>query len=74
MSGDPWKDFSNSQALTYWDCAYFAVVTMSTVGYGDVLCITTFGRLFIVIFIFGALVSTLTCFIIALIVSDYFYS
>jgi len=31
---------------------------MSTVGYGDISCKTTFGRIFIIIFIFGALVST----------------
>jgi len=30
---------------------------MSTVGYGDISCKTVFGKIFIVIFIFGALVS-----------------
>ena len=57
LSGDPWTDFSNSEYVTYWHCAYFAIVTMSTVGYGDIYCHTVFGRLFIVLFIFGALVS-----------------
>ena len=60
MSGDPWWDYANSQSLSYWEYAYFAIVTMSTVGYGDIYCYTVFGRIFIVIFIFGALVSFLT--------------
>ena len=30
-SGDP-PDFDNEQNLTYWDCVYFMMVTMSTVG------------------------------------------
>jgi len=61
VSGDPWVDFTNFQEdLSYWDFAYFAIVTMSTVGYGDIGCKTVLGRIFIIIFIFGALVSILT--------------
>ena len=56
-SGDPFADFSNANPLTYWDCVYFTLVTMSTVGYGDVYCKTTLGRFFMVFFILGALVS-----------------
>ena len=44
-SGDP-PDFDNGQNLTYWDCVYFMMVTMSTVGYGDIYCMTTLGRAF----------------------------
>eukprot|EP00091_Calanus_sinicus_P007326 TRINITY_DN18334_c0_g1_i1.p1 TRINITY_DN18334_c0_g1~~TRINITY_DN18334_c0_g1_i1.p1 ORF type:complete len:147 (+),score=20.01 TRINITY_DN18334_c0_g1_i1:291-731(+) len=44
-SGDP-PDFDNGQSLTYWDCVYFLMVTMSTVGYGDISCITTLAELF----------------------------
>ena len=44
-SGDP-PDFDNGQSLTYWDCVYFLMVTMSTVGYGDISCITSLGRAF----------------------------
>ena len=58
-SGDPFYDFENSQQLTYWECVYFALVTMSTVGYGDIYCVTTIGRIFMVFFILGALVSSL---------------
>jgi len=56
-SGDPFAGFSNANPLTYWDCVYFTLVTMSTVGYGDVYCKTTLGRFFMVFFILGALVS-----------------
>jgi len=49
-SGDP-PDFDNGQILTYWDCVYFLMVTMSTVGYGDIYCMTTLGRAFQVLFL-----------------------
>ncbi|XP_015237839.1 PREDICTED: calcium-activated potassium channel subunit alpha-1-like isoform X5 [Cyprinodon variegatus] len=54
-SGDPWENFSNSQTLSYWECVYLLMVTMSTVGYGDVYAKTTLGRLFMVFFILGGL-------------------
>ncbi|XP_051272883.1 calcium-activated potassium channel subunit alpha-1 isoform X8 [Dicentrarchus labrax] len=54
-SGDPWENFKNSQALSYWECVYLLMVTMSTVGYGDVYAKTTLGRLFMVFFILGGL-------------------
>ncbi|KAI4883240.1 hypothetical protein NFI96_019734 [Prochilodus magdalenae] len=54
-SGDPWENFQNSQALSYWECVYLLMVTMSTVGYGDVCAKTTLGRLFMVFFILGGL-------------------
>ncbi|XP_048007401.1 calcium-activated potassium channel slowpoke isoform X7 [Leguminivora glycinivorella] len=49
-SGDP-LDFTNSQQLSYWTCVYFLIVTMSTVGYGDVFCHTVLGRTFLVFFL-----------------------
>ncbi|XP_068249485.1 calcium-activated potassium channel slowpoke isoform X46 [Palaemon carinicauda] len=49
-SGDP-LDFTNAQPLSYWTCVYFLIVTMSTVGYGDVYCHTVFGRTFLVFFL-----------------------
>ncbi|XP_077999015.1 calcium-activated potassium channel subunit alpha-1-like [Glandiceps talaboti] len=54
-SGDPWQGFSNAQPLTYWMCVYLLMVTMSTVGYGDIYAETTMGRIFMTFFIMGAL-------------------
>ncbi|XP_056020344.1 calcium-activated potassium channel subunit alpha-1-like isoform X3 [Ostrea edulis] len=50
-AGDPWDNFENPQLLTYWECMYFLLVTMSTVGYGDVGAKTVLGKIFIVLFI-----------------------
>lgn len=55
-SGDP-LDFKNPQQLSYWTCVYFLIVTMSTVGYGDVYCETVLGRTFLVFFLLVGLVS-----------------
>ncbi|XP_050562486.1 calcium-activated potassium channel slowpoke isoform X31 [Spodoptera frugiperda] len=49
-SGDP-LEFENAQKLSYWTCVYFLIVTMSTVGYGDVFCHTVLGRTFLVFFL-----------------------
>ncbi|XP_076251009.1 calcium-activated potassium channel slo isoform X7 [Rhynchophorus ferrugineus] len=49
-SGDP-LDFDNPHPLPYWTCVYFLIVTMSTVGYGDVFCHTVLGRTFLVFFL-----------------------
>ncbi|XP_058864415.1 calcium-activated potassium channel subunit alpha-1-like [Acipenser ruthenus] len=50
-SGDPWWTVPNSQPLTYFQSVYFLMVTMSTVGYGDVLVHTVLGRVFIIFII-----------------------
>lgn len=55
-SGDPFE-FTNPQQLSYWTCVYFLIVTMSTVGYGDVFCQTVLGRTFLVFFLLVGLVS-----------------
>ena len=55
-SGDP-LDFNNPHRLSYWTCVYFLIVTMSTVGYGDVYCETILGRTFLVFFLLVGLVS-----------------
>ncbi|XP_029205879.2 calcium-activated potassium channel slowpoke-like isoform X3 [Acropora millepora] len=49
-AGDPWN-FTNGQHLNYFDCLYFLVVTMSTVGFGDISAQTYFGRSFMILFI-----------------------
>ena len=50
-TGDPWKGFSNRQSYTYLEYAYFTIVTLSTVGYGDITAATDIGRAFMTFFI-----------------------
>ncbi|CAF3557373.1 unnamed protein product [Rotaria socialis] len=54
-SGDFFNNYSNSQSITYFQCVYFLIVTMSTVGYGDYHLRTTIGQCFIIFFITGGL-------------------
>ncbi|XP_047145289.1 calcium-activated potassium channel slowpoke isoform X2 [Hydra vulgaris] len=56
-TGDPWSPilYSNNQTLSYFNCTYYLLVTMSTIGYGDVLCITFLGKIFTMLFIFVGL-------------------
>ncbi|KAF9408662.1 hypothetical protein HW555_011726 [Spodoptera exigua] len=59
-SGDP-LEFENAQKLSYWTCVYFLIVTMSTVGYGDVFCHTVLGRTFLVFFLLVGLAIFASC-------------
>ncbi|XP_071748455.1 calcium-activated potassium channel slowpoke isoform X47 [Lepeophtheirus salmonis] len=59
-SGDP-PNFDNGQKLNYWDCVYFLMVTMSTVGYGDIYCVTSIGRGFQVLFLLVGLALFASC-------------
>ncbi|KAK3091427.1 hypothetical protein FSP39_019809 [Pinctada imbricata] len=54
-TGDPWLSVSNKQELSYWEILYFLLVTMSTVGYGDIYATTVLGRIFIVVFIVSSI-------------------
>lgn len=58
-NGDPWVQPPNSQSITYLKCMYLVMVTMSTVGYGDIVVQTALGRTFIIFFIIGGLVRNL---------------
>ena len=52
VTGDPWNDFNNRQSdLEFQDYMYFIIVTVSTVGYGDVSPQTEAGRFFIIVLI-----------------------
>ncbi|CAF0827923.1 unnamed protein product [Brachionus calyciflorus] len=46
------KSLNKASGLSYFDSIYFIVVTMSTVGYGDIYCRTTLGKLSVVLFLF----------------------
>ncbi len=51
------NNFENYSRISYWDCVYFLLVTVTTVGYGDIYCRTVLGRFFMVFIIMGGLVS-----------------
>ena len=50
-TGDPWRDYTNQQNVTFLEYAYFTIVTMSTVGYGDYFAMTDVGKIFMTFFI-----------------------
>lgn len=59
-TGDPFRNYENSQDLGYWMAVYWLLVTMSTVGFGEVHPSTDIGRAFVVIFIIGTFVSSIS--------------
>lgn len=66
-------DFTHPHSISYWECVYFLIVTMSTVGYGDIYCTTALGRAFIVLFILIGLVSKQLYMQTSLFLSSFFY-
>ena len=61
-SGNP-PDFSNVQEISFGEALYFLMVTMSTVGYGDITCTTKVGRVFQLLFLGVGLVSDFSLFL-----------
>ena len=55
IQGDPWKQFNNGQNNSMLVYAYFIMVTVSTVGYGDFYPETDLGRTFVTFFIIAGL-------------------
>ncbi|XP_065919143.1 calcium-activated potassium channel subunit alpha-1a-like isoform X2 [Dysidea avara] len=48
VTGDPWHDFNTRHCtLAFPDYVYFLIVTISTVGYGDISPNTEVGRIFV---------------------------
>ncbi|PAA78279.1 hypothetical protein BOX15_Mlig032474g3 [Macrostomum lignano] len=54
-SGDPQYEYSNVNGITFGNCMYFTIVTMSTVGFGDYSPKTDWGKFFISFYIMVAL-------------------
>ncbi|XP_055351187.1 calcium-activated potassium channel slowpoke-like [Paramacrobiotus metropolitanus] len=54
-SGDMWMGSDTVQKRPYWEFVYLSIITLSTVGFGDISPQTFLGRLFCCLFIVGAL-------------------
>ena len=54
-TGDPWNVY-NAQNISFPNYAYLIMVTISTVGYGDITPKTALGKAFIILFIIFGLV------------------
>ncbi len=50
-SNDPWEPHDSKNATFFLSYAYFIIVTITTVGYGDITPKTAFGQVFMVVYI-----------------------
>nr|CAH8830785.1 unnamed protein product [Trichobilharzia regenti] len=59
-TGNFWTGDNVRRNIEYLDCLYMILVTLATVGYGDIVCTSYLGRIFIIFVIIGALITVTT--------------
>ncbi|CAF0949052.1 unnamed protein product [Adineta ricciae] len=56
-SGDFFCNFCNAQEISIFNALYYMIITMTTVGYGDISCKTYLGKTFVLLTLIGGLAS-----------------
>ncbi|CAF3689883.1 unnamed protein product [Adineta steineri] len=54
-SGDFFCNFCNAQEIDVFNSVYYMIITMTTVGYGDISCKTYIGKSFVLLTLIGGL-------------------